>query len=133
MKLDNAALPGIKPGQLLESFMQREDINRGLTGRRKNIFDERDLVLHSSPLGGATDPGMVHENVPHELRGYGEKVSPAFPMNMRLRHGWLRWWQDYSAIEFTLLRNMRENPAASSAYNANRCGGPPSQPYNGHP
>jgi hypothetical protein len=60
MKLDNAALPWIKPGQLLKRFMQREDINRGLAGHREDILDQRNLVLHASPLGGAAGPGMIH-------------------------------------------------------------------------
>lgn len=82
-QFDNAALPRIESGELVERVIESHYIDFGLLG-------ESDLGIETQPrspgaaLGGPAVSGVVNENVPHDLRGDAKKMSAIFPLRLLL-------------------------------------------------
>src|SRR5215510_3799713 len=65
-KLHNAALPGIKPFQSLQTFVERKHLVWTL-GREEDHLFKRHIALPPAALGPQLSPRVIHQNTPHQV------------------------------------------------------------------
>lgn len=70
-----------------ESFVYSQDfVQLQFVAQFKSLVVYPDDCSHSRPLGRLTCPRVIHQDSPHKLRGYAQKMCAVFPIRVILLH-----------------------------------------------
>jgi hypothetical protein len=84
-ELDDLALPLIQCFKLGKGLVQRQEFLQALD-LRKNVLVEGHAPNVPSTLGRRSFPCMIHQDLPHQVRGNSDEVSAILPGLIGLFH-----------------------------------------------
>ena len=82
--LDDASLAGVDFGQAIQTFIEFDHFHRFQLDIRQLIIEPRGNFSAPTLLAKAA-ARVIDENLSHQVRGDGQKVSPTFPGSIMLQ------------------------------------------------